>query len=121
MLLWTILLLALAALIVLAARKAREEEMEAIANLIHTIEVNLSILNSEIENLSILADNASTCPNQETIKNLLDQARREADSAQTRLASTTSREGLGSLLSEVFAAMNKATSAHSLLSPCRES
>jgi len=121
MLPWTILLLALAALIVFAVRKAREEEREAIANLIHTIEVNLSILNSEIENLSILAENASNCPDQKTIKDLLDQARREADSAETRLASTTSRKALGSLLSEVFAAMNKATSAHNLLSPCRES
>ncbi|MGD9679636.1 MAG: hypothetical protein AB7W16_00515 [Candidatus Obscuribacterales bacterium] len=121
MLPWTILLLALAALIIVAIRKAREEEKEAIDNLIHTIEVNLSILNSEIENLSILADNASTCPDQGTIKDLLDQARREADSAQKRLPSTTSRKDLGSLLSEVFAAMNKATSAHNLLSPCRGS
>lgn len=114
--LWIIIIcLVLAGLIAYGRHLAKLEEKEAIDNLRHTIEVNLSILTGELVRLTSKADQSTNCKDLEKVRTLLDSARTTAESARTRVTQLENRAALGKLLAEVFHAMNQTTDVFGLL------
>lgn len=114
---WPYILVLVFALLILAAIwSERKKHRDASANLRHTIRVNLSILKPELVELSAIAAATQTQEAQ--------QAQALLESAQTTVATvepkidSASRKELGSLLSNVFEAMNKAVDARHLLNAC---
>ncbi len=99
-------------------RESRLEESEAVKDLQHTINVNHCILVDELAELSEIAGNAIPSPDVFAAKRLLETAAIVADKIPNSVTSSN-RERLGLLLTELFDAMNRSTGARRLLGACR--
>jgi hypothetical protein len=96
---------------------SRLEAAEDIKELRHTINVNHGILVRELATLSGIANKATQSNNVSDAKRLLQKATLVADAVPQRVLSGD-KESLGGLLTDVFGAMNKSTSARRLLGAC---
>ncbi len=100
------------------ARCLRVDEFDDIKELRHTVRINCGILIRELGELSDIANRAPPSLATSDAKRLLQKASLVADDVPRRITSGD-RESLGILLTDVFGAMNKSTSARRLLGACQ--
>jgi hypothetical protein len=107
----------LSALFITAFRFRRDEQLENIVVLRHTINVNLNILDNELSELKTIALATPDSAAQQQASKLLRKSQVAAEAARARVENASTEE-LGKILGMVFGAMSQSTDARRLLTAC---